>query len=1265
MRGSWRCCWLLLGLGFVLGFVQFSRAQIHPATYHGRKAAEGEVLVKFRQLATGTMASDARQADLSSMRPLGGVPRLYHLHSRSRKVAELLAQFSGRADVLYAEPNYQWRALALPDDPQFASQWALQNTGQYGAGFPAGTAGADISAVLAWDISTGSTAHVLGVVDTGIDYTHAELQANVWSAPTVFSVMLNGITVTCPAGSHGFNAITLTCDPMDDHMHGTHVSGILGAAGNNGFGVAGVNWTAQIMGLKFLNAQGYGYTSDAINAIEFGIQAKAVFAPTAAADVRILSNSWGGGAFSQALEDEIDRAGQNDMLFVAAAGNNAGNNDTNPVYPAGFNRPNMIVVAATDNNDQLAMFSNFGPTTVHLGAPGVGILSTVLGGGYGYLSGTSMATPFVSGTAALMLSACSLSMPDLKKNLLDNVDQIPSLAGLTVTGGRLNVNRAIRSCNGPVGLSPSSVSFGALAVGKSSTTRTVTLTNYQSSPLNLSNIVITGDFTESNNCGSALAPKASCTINVMFTPSVAGTRNGQLQVVDDAATSPQTAQLFGSGTQGPDLVASTSTLAKATSPGSIIGVNSTVVNQGTADAIAAAAGIYLSRTGWKDGSAIAVGEFNSPPLPINNSFSTTTSVTIPAGIMLGPYFVLTCADDTDQITELDESNNCGATAAAIQIQLADLIESSVSFARSSPQTIQITETVSNQGAADAPASVTQFYAGLYPTKDAGARPLGGSRAVPLLSPGNSSQGTTTVSIPTGLVGNYYVLACADDTNLVAENSKSNNCAAAATRLQAGPDLTEYAVSSATTVTGAGAALTVSDTASNQGPGNAVASFTQYYLSPFTSKSGSARLLMGNRPISALAANGASAGSATVTVPSDMSTGIFYLLACADDTALVPELNESNNCAAGSTRLQVGPDLIESAVSTPNTVTGPGGTVTINDSATNQGGGNASASLTQYYLSAFTTKVASSRLLAGSRPVPAVGAGAASAGSATATVPADVAAGTYYLLACADDTNVVAESNESNNCAAASVRVQVGSDLTESGVSSQTYVSGAGATITVSDTAVNQGGGAAAATFTQYYLSTFTTKTSTSRLLTGARAVPMMAAGGNSSGSVSVTLPADVATGAYYLLACADDTNLVIETNESNNCAAATRMQVGPDLTESGVSVSATLVAPGGTLTVMDTAMNKGGGSAGASSTQFYLAPFTTKSAGARLLAGNRAAGPLSSGVNSPGTTIITVPPDMGLGTFYLLACADDTNVVSETNENNNCAAAGQRVQVSQ
>ena len=315
---------LIAAVTIALAFTSTAWSQGRPARgttfVNGREAVSGEVLVRFRSNAPLDRGLVEQQVDADESEELSRDLGIRRIRSRFFSVETLLAFLRTHPAVAYAEPNYVLYRSDAPTDPRFGELWGLQNTGQIVQGTP-GTAGSDIHATSAWAVSTGSRSQVVAVIDSGIDYNHEDLQANVWSAPAPFVVTIGGKTIICAAGTHGFNAITNQCDPMDDNDHGSHVSGTIGAVGNNLRGVAGVNWTASIMGSKFLGANGSGTLANGIKAIEFTIQAKAAFAASGGANVRVLNNSWGGGGYSQALLDEINKAGANDMLFFAAAGN--------------------------------------------------------------------------------------------------------------------------------------------------------------------------------------------------------------------------------------------------------------------------------------------------------------------------------------------------------------------------------------------------------------------------------------------------------------------------------------------------------------------------------------------------------------------------------------------------------------------------------------------------------------------------------------------------------------------------------------------------------------------------------------------------------------------------------------------------------------------------------------------------------------------------------------------------------------------------------
>ncbi len=467
---------------------------------------------------------------------------------------------------------------------------------------------------------------------------------------------------------------------------------------------------------------------------------------------------------------------------------------------------------------------------------------------------------------------------------------------------------------------------------------------------------------------------------------------------------------------------------------------------------------------------------------------------------------------------------------------------------------------------------------------------------------------------------------------------TNTAAITLTVVQPSADLIISALSAPSTA-GAGMTLTITDTTKNQGTGAAGASTTGFYLTASTTLDANA-VLFGSRAVPALAAGATSSASTTVTIPAGTTAGNYYIIAKADANNVVPETNEANNLYYWY--IQVGPDLVISALSAPST-SGAGMTFTITDTTKNQGAGTAGASTTGFYLSASTVLDANAVLL-GSRSVPALAAGATSSGSTTVTIPAGTATGNYYIIAKADANNVVAETNKGNNLYY--WYIPVGPDLVISTLSAPS-TGGAGLTFTITDTTKNQGGGAADASTTGFYLSA-STVLDASAVLLGSRAVPALAAGATSSGSTTATIPAGTATGNYYIIAKADANNVVAETNKGNNLYYW-YIQIGPDLVISTLSAPSTA---GSTFTITDTTKNQGGGTAGPTTTRFYLSASTVLDASAAVL-GSRAIPTLAPGTASSGSTAVTLPAGTAAGNYYIIAKADADNVVAETNEANN------------
>jgi thermitase len=402
----------------------------------------GELIVKFR---------DTDQKSLLSLKDLGmQVARPIELSAETLHVVQVGDQKTLTSaidallqdpNVVYAEPNFIYSIIKpveqtplerllesveapaplnyTPNDPQFNRLWGLVNTGNNEPnGRVAGVPGADIDAIRAWEINRGSRDVVIAVIDTGIDYNHEDLRANMWVNPDPDA-----------PDRHGYNFANNTPNPWDGNGHGTHCAGTIGAVHDNALGVAGVMADVQMVAVKFLTDAGSGTTENAIRSVDYATNL----------NVDIMSNSWGGGGRSQALEDAIWRAHERGILFVAAAGNSSSNNDSRPMYPANYEVPNVISVAATTAQDGLASFSSFGRNTVHIGAPGHNILSTVQNNRYSVFSGTSMAAPHVSGALGLLLAQEGrMPVEEARERLVATSDPIASLRGRTINSGRLN-----------------------------------------------------------------------------------------------------------------------------------------------------------------------------------------------------------------------------------------------------------------------------------------------------------------------------------------------------------------------------------------------------------------------------------------------------------------------------------------------------------------------------------------------------------------------------------------------------------------------------------------------------------------------------------------------------------------------------------------------------------------------------------------------------------------------------------------------------------
>ena len=359
----------------------------------------------------------------------------YQMNTPGGGTKDVAAWGATAQGIVSLEPDFALTRSLMPNDPSLSQLWGLHNTGQSG-----GVADADIDAPEAWNVTTGSRSVVIGVIDSGIDVSHPDLADNIWRNPG--EIPGNGIDDDGNGfidDVSGWDFVSNDNVAQDGDGHGTHVAGTIGALGNDGRGITGVNWQVSLLPLKFLSDTGSGSTAAAIAAINYATALR-----NRGVNIVATNNSWGGGGFSSALQDAIRRHGEAGILFVAAAGNESSNNDTVAAYPANYALPNVISVAALDRSDQLASFSNYGATKVHIGAPGVAIYSTTPGNRYASYNGTSMAAPHVAGVAGLLAAANpQATMAEIRAALLDSAVPVAALNGRVTTGGRLNAAAAL------------------------------------------------------------------------------------------------------------------------------------------------------------------------------------------------------------------------------------------------------------------------------------------------------------------------------------------------------------------------------------------------------------------------------------------------------------------------------------------------------------------------------------------------------------------------------------------------------------------------------------------------------------------------------------------------------------------------------------------------------------------------------------------------------------------------------------------------------
>ena len=622
-------------------------------------------------------------------------------------------------------------------------------------------------------------------------------------------------------------------------------------------------------------------------------------------------------------------------------------------------------------------------------------LSTVRNGGYTFYSGTSMATPHVSGAGALVLSYCALNTSELKDALVQSTDPVAALTTLTISGGRLNVRRAIDSCSAPPSAPPSLSAFAGDKQIRLAWAPGTNATSYR--------------LKRGTTQGGPYTTVASGVRAVQYVDT--GLTNGTTyyyvvsaaNILGESGNSPEASA---TPALPPDVIISAFSAPGSAAAGSSVTVSVTTKNQGTGTANPSTTRFYISANGVVDSGDLRIDEVqNVPALGPGIAATLSLSIGIPSNLAVGNHYLLAKADADDVLFENQENNNVYLRTLTVG---PDLIVSALTLpAVAAPgATVAADYTLKNQGASQAAASTLRFFWSANSALD-GADTQLAQLGIAAVDGAGTVSGQVTLTVPAGAAtGTHYVIAEADSLKAISESSEINNATSRAVLI--GGDLVISAFDTPAAA-GVGVPFTIGDTTKNTGASAIGASVTHFYLSADAVLT-AIDPLIGTRSVAELAAGQASVGTTTVTVPANTTAGYYYVFARADGPNVVTETQEGNNGAIRS--FGVGPDLIVSITSTPWPIP-PATPALVKDNVSNRGGGDAGPFTVMYYLSTNYTLEPGDPLLA-TRSIDALAAGASNVGSVSITIPVGTAPGYYYVIAKVDAGGVVGEISETNN-----------------------------------------------------------------------------------------------------------------------------------------------------------------------------------------------------------------------------------------------------------